>query len=143
MMPMAELFYGKKEDVWIVKPEKKEEVKKGETPPKPPPPTPLEIAYGTFFPYYHPPYTAPQQPGPAKKPPETKNIDFKVPICCEECNETLTTVLKTALKGVQKVTCDVSKEKVTVVVTNATNADDVLLQCRTVFRKSRVWTKDD
>lgn len=141
-MSIAEMFYGKTEDVWVVKPEKKEEVKKGETPPKPPPPTALETAYGQFFPYYHPAFPAAPAAQAAKKPAENKTADFKVPICCEQCVEEVTAKL-TAFKGVKKVECDIPNKKVKVTMTTDTVADDVLLECRDVFKKSRLWTKDD
>jgi hypothetical protein len=142
MMSMEEMFYGPKEDVWIVKPEKKEEVKKGETPPKPPPPTALEESFGTYYPYYHPPYTPPTAAATPKKTPDTKNVDFKIPICCSQCTDGLTASLLD-FKGVQKVTCNIGREKVTVAVKNDVNIDEVLLECRKVFKKSRMWTKDD
>ncbi|CAM6119944.1 unnamed protein product [Calypogeia fissa] len=137
MISLQDMFYGEREEVWIMKPEKKE---KNEPPPKPLPPTPLEENFGPLFPVYMKPYAAPA--APAKKPAEVKTVDMKVPICCEECNESVAMALG-ALKDVKKVKCDIPKEKVVVEITNDAKPDDILLEVRKVFRKSRFWTKDD
>lgn len=68
-------------------------------------------------------------------------VVMKVPICCGECVDTIKVGLN-ELKGVKSVECNILKERVTVVATTA-SAADILLECRKVFRKSRIWTDDD
>ncbi|CAM6121010.1 unnamed protein product [Calypogeia fissa] len=147
MMSMQDLFYGGSEPVWVLKPEKGDN-KKGEeknssgggggkkaT---------VKKDFVSDYPYYYHDYVAPQtkkEDGKGGDKKETKVV-MKVPICCGECVDSIQVALY-ALKGVKSVECNVRKERVTVVATPGAATADILLACRRLFRRSRMWSDDD
>lgn len=149
---MQDMFYGASEPVWILKPEK-DDKKAAENKSAPAGAGNSNakkaddsiLASIPYYPYYYPDYIAPapakkESPKATDKPKETKVV-MKVPICCGECVE-LVEVALLGMKGVKSVDCIVRKEQVTVVATTAAPAD-ILLECRRVFRKSRMWSNDE
>ncbi|CAM6121008.1 unnamed protein product [Calypogeia fissa] len=151
MMSMQDLFYGGSEPVWVLKPEKGDN-KKGEENSsgggggvkKATEKDDSVLAFIPYYPYYYPDYVAPQtkkEDGKGGDKKETKVV-MKVPICCGECVESIEVALY-ALKGVKSVECNVRKERVTVVATPGAATADILLECRRLFKKSRMWSDDD
>lgn len=101
-----------------------------------------------FYPEYIPPPSQPKREEPSKggatqqqQQKKEMRVELKVPICCGECVELIEGALY-RLKGVKSVVCDTYKEKVTITATTATPAD-IFIECRKVFKKSRMWTDDD
>lgn len=143
MMSMQDMFYGESEPVWIVKPEKDDKKKAGDAGSTKKEADDTILASIPYYPYYYPDYV----PAPVKKEAakegdkkETKVV-MKVPICCGECVESIEVALF-EMGGVKSVDGSVWNQKVTVVVTKAAPVD-ILLECRKLFKKSKMWSDDD
>lgn len=65
-----------------------------------------------------------------------ETVKLKVPLCCEACEERITNHML-ALEGVESVTCDQVKQKVT--VRGSASPSEVLMQGRECFRNTRFW----
>ncbi|CAM6119954.1 unnamed protein product [Calypogeia fissa] len=168
MLPMRDLFYGKAEPVWILNHAKNDEdeeeheeaeeeessstreYEKYEYSTSTVTPEVEKQYYPTvttspYYPYYSPyvfnPYYGipPHNHGYAKK--EAEKVVMKIPICCSECEESIKVPLN-GMKGVKSVDCNIRRQKVTVVVTSAAPAD-ILMECRKVFKESRMWNEDE
>lgn len=63
-------------------------------------------------------------------------VKLKVPLCCEACEERITNHML-ALEGVESVTCDQVKQKVT--VRGTASPSEVLRQGRECFKQARFW----
>jgi copper chaperone CopZ len=139
---MQDMFYGQSEPVWVLKPEKddkKNDNKNASGSKAKKEADDSILSTIPYYPYYYPDYVAPST---AKKDDnkETKVV-MKVPVCCGECVESIETALY-AMKGVKSVECNIRRERVTVVATTAAPAD-ILMACRNLFRKLRMWSDDD
>ncbi|CAM6094976.1 unnamed protein product [Calypogeia fissa] len=66
----------------------------------------------------------------------SETIKLKVPLCCEACEERITNHML-ALEGVESVTCDQAKQKVTVIGT--ASPSEVLRQGRECFKNTTFW----
>lgn len=166
MLPMRELFYGKAEPVWILnhardddedeeESRSTDETQKGEYSTSSGTSEVEKQEYPTvttspYYPYYSPYFPYPYQTDPyhfglpdnsygsAKKETE---VVMKIPICCSGCEDSIKVPLN-AMEGVNSVECNILRKKVTVVVTKAAPAD-ILMECRKVFKESRMWNEDD
>ncbi|CAM6097158.1 unnamed protein product [Calypogeia fissa] len=65
-----------------------------------------------------------------------ETVKLKVPLCCEACEERITNYML-ALEGVESVTCDQVKQKVT--VRGTATPSEVLRQGRECFKHTRFW----
>lgn len=65
-----------------------------------------------------------------------ESIKLKVPLCCEACEERITNHML-ALEGVESVTCDQVKQKVT--VRGTASPSEILRQGRECFKNTRFW----
>lgn len=63
-------------------------------------------------------------------------VNLQVPLCCEACEERITNHML-ALAGVESVTCDQARQKVTVIGT--ASPSEILRQGRECFRQTRFW----
>lgn len=63
-------------------------------------------------------------------------MKLKVPLCCEACEERITNHML-ALEGVDSVTCDQVKQKVT--VRGTASPSEILRQGRECFKQTRFW----
>lgn len=66
----------------------------------------------------------------------SRTVKLKVPLCCEACEERITNHML-ALHGVESVTCDQVKQKVT--VRGTASDSDILKQGREAFKQTRFW----
>lgn len=166
MLRTRDLFYGQTEPVWIVKAEKDDgkdnNKKQGNNPSSRTgegnvsypivshfTSLPIINSYQLYSPEFMVPTPAPKETkGKSETDKESKDqkkkketeVVMKVPICCTECEE-LVKVALYGLNGVKSVDCFSYKEMVTVVATTAAPAD-ILLECRKLFKKSRMWSDD-
>jgi copper chaperone CopZ len=65
-----------------------------------------------------------------------ETVKLHVPLCCEACEERITNHML-ALEGVESVTCDQVKQKVT--VRGTASPSEVLRQGRECFKHTRFW----
>lgn len=65
-----------------------------------------------------------------------ETVKLKVPLCCESCEERITNHML-ALEGVESVTCDQVKQKVT--VRGTATPSEILRQGRECFKHTRFW----
>lgn len=159
-MSPKDFFYGQAEPVWIAKAEKKDDGEKGgddkdassskkgsEKLQYPIWPIHTAAPYPPYQLNYNPEYipTPAAKDGDAKEKAASDGKDTKVvmwvPMCCSAC-EDLVRVAINGLHGVKSVECNSYKKKVTVVATSAAAAD-ILIECRRLFKKSRMWSDDD
>jgi hypothetical protein len=167
MLSVRELFYGLSEPVWISKDLNKDDNKNGDERnaftsynkglEKMEYPVYTSVPYHPFYNYnqQYVPYRGKKddardddekdrnegrnESNGTNKKKEIK-LEMKIPICCSECEDSVSSTLY-ALKGVKSVMCNTNTRKVTVVTTAA--AADILIECRKLFKKSRMWSDDD
>ncbi|KAL3679624.1 hypothetical protein R1sor_022580 [Riccia sorocarpa] len=90
------------------------------------------------YPQYYPPLPEPPKlPPPPPQPEPPKPTVVRVPMCCIDCEERLVSYLND-LKGIEKLTCDWTEEKV--VVTGPIAPVEVLSACRRLFKHSEMWS---
>ncbi|BBN17687.1 hypothetical protein MPTK1_7g16230 [Marchantia polymorpha subsp. ruderalis] len=112
-----QLFYDECEPVWIINSE--------------------EVQLVENVPQYYPPLPdPPKPPPPPPKPEPPAPTVVRVPMCCDACEDRVYSTFK-SIKGVEKINCDWTEQKV--VVTGPVPQEEVLAACRKMFKHSEPW----